>query len=357
MTTTMKAIRLDDFGGPEVLHTSSMPVTPPVAGWVRIRVAFCGVCRHDLLTRAGKFPRASKPLTLGHQISGYVNAVGAHVDNLNTGDRVMSMIFSGCGDCENCASGNESLCSTMSPQFLGEDYDGGYAEYVNVPASGVVHVPPKVALEAAAIVTCTLGTAWHALITRGHLKTDDTVVITGASGGVGLHAVKIARSQGAHVVAVTSSEHGAEVARRAGAHEVIVDSDRKFAKPLRDKLGCKADLVLDVVGAPTLRESLHAVKPGGTVVVVGNVEGKEVSIPPAYLILKEISLLGTKSCTRDELDALLEEVANGSLSADVTEVVDYTEARNVHERMESRESTGRVVLRVAGEMTNPPMPE
>jgi acryloyl-coenzyme A reductase len=353
MTAMMKAISLDDFGGPEVLKASSRPVSPPSAGWARIRVAFCGVCRHDLLTRSGKFPRASRPLILGHQVSGYVDSVGDNAENLNVNDRVMSMIFSGCGNCENCISGNESLCVTTPPQFLGEDYDGGYAEYVNIPASSVVHVPEKVSLEAAAIITCTLGTAWHALITRGNLKASDTVVITGASGGVGLHAVKIARLQGAHVVAVTSSELGAEGARRAGADEVIVEADRKFANSLRAKLGRKADLVLEVVGATTLRESLHAVKPGGAVVVVGNVEGNEVSIPPAYLILKEISLLGTKSCTRDELDTLLEKVANGSLSADVTEVVDFSEARNVHERMESGESTGRIILRVAGEMPKP----
>lgn len=353
-TTQMTAIRLEDFGGPEVLHSATVPVPAPEPGWVRIRVAYCGVCRHDLLTRAGKFPRAIHPLTLGHQVSGVIDAVGDAVEGFAAGDRVMSMIFSGCGECANCSGGNQSLCTVVTPKFLGEDLDGGYAEYVVIPASTTVHVPAEVSLTSAAIVTCTLGTAWHALVTRGALRAGQDVVITGASGGVGMHAVQIAASQGARVIAITSSESGARVARDAGAHDVIVDPERKFARRLKDDLGLKADLVLEVVGAPTLRESLHAVKPGGTVVVVGNVEGAEVSIPPAYLILKEIALLGTKSCTNQELEALLAEVAAGRLTADVTEVVDFTQARDVHEKMEAGGSMGRIVLEVAGEATPAP---
>ena len=164
-----------------------------------------------------------------------------------------------------------------------------------------------------------------------------------------MHAVQIAAAHGATVVAVTSSERGAETARSAGAQHVIVSAERRFARALTETVGSKADLVLEVVGAPTLRESLHAVRPGGTVVVVGNVEGAEVSIPPAYLILKEIALVGTKSCTRDELTELLAEVAAGRLTADVTDIVDFTCAREVHEQMEAGEALGRTVLRVAGE--------
>lgn len=347
-TTQMNAIRLEEFGGPDVLHAASVPLPRPDAGWVRIRVSYCGVCRHDLLTRAGKFPRAIHPLTLGHQVSGIIDEVGEGVEGFSVGDRVMSMIFSGCGTCANCRGGNQSLCTDITPKFLGEDLDGGYAEYVVIPASTTVPVPAEVPLTSAAIVTCTLGTAWHALMTRGQLQAGQDVVITGASGGVGMHAVQIAASQGARVVAVTSSEAGAGVARDAGAHDVIVSSERKFARQLKHDLQRKADLVLEVVGAPTLRESLHAVKPGGTVVVVGNVEGSEVSIPPAYLILKEIALVGTKSCTNQELEALLAEVAAERLYADVTEVVEYTRARDVHERMEAGESAGRIVLEVSG---------
>ncbi|WP_146240112.1 alcohol dehydrogenase catalytic domain-containing protein [Prauserella flavalba] len=349
MTTVdgdMFAIRLTEFGPPGVLHEERVPVPEPGPGQVLIEVAYCGVCRHDLLTRSGAFPRARLPLTLGHQVSGHVAAVGAGVGQHAVGDRVMTMIYTGCGECPQCSAGAEALCSVRTAKFLGEDHDGGYAEYVVVQARTAIGLPSQVGLAEAAIATCTLGTAYHALIGRGELREGQLVAITGASGGVGLHAISIAAAAGATVVGVVSSERGAERAREMGAHEIVVDEQRRFAKELRSRTGRQADLALDIVGAPTLRESMHAVRPGGRVVVLGNVEGKEVSIPPAYLILKEISLVGTKSCSTHEMARLLDDLACGRLTADVTEIVPLAEAASVHRRMESGENVGRVVLEV-----------
>jgi acryloyl-coenzyme A reductase len=345
----MHAIRLDEFGGPDVLRPRRVPVPEPGPGQIVIEVAYCGVCRHDLLTRQGAFPRALRPLTLGHQVSGRVAAAGSDAEGLAVGDRVMTMIYTGCGECPQCRAGTEALCSARTAQFLGEDRDGGYAEYVLVETRTAIALPDQVGLAQAAIATCTLGTAQHALLGRGALQPGETVAITGASGGVGLHAISIAKAAGATVVGVVSSERGAARATELGADEVVIDADRRFAKELRHRLGRQADLVLDIVGAPTLRESLHAVRPGGRVVVLGNVEGKEVSIPPAYLILKEISLLGTKSCSTHEMHTLLDGLARGELAADVTEIVPLAQARTVHERMESGENVGRIVLEVRGE--------
>jgi D-arabinose 1-dehydrogenase-like Zn-dependent alcohol dehydrogenase len=344
----MTAHRIDRFGGPEVLTPREMPVPAPGPGQVLIEVAYCGVCRHDLLTRAGAFPRAQLPVTLGHQVSGHVASVGAGVSGYASGDRVMTMIFSGCGQCDQCSGGMEALCTRQTPAFLGEDHDGGYAEFVAVNASTVIALPDGVDLADAAIATCTLGTAYHALVGRGGLEEGQVVAITGASGGVGLHAIEIARVAGGHVVAVVSSESGAARAREMGAHDVIISAERRFAGELRSRIGRQADLVLEIVGAATLRESLHAVRPGGRVVVLGNVEGKEASVPPAYLILKEISLIGTKSCSMQEMAELLALLATAELHADVTEVVPLTDAAEVHRRMESGESTGRIVLAVKG---------
>lgn len=345
---TMTAHRIDRFGGPGVLTPREVPVPIPGPAQVLIEVAYCGVCRHDLLTRAGAFPRAQLPVTLGHQVSGHVAGVGAGVSGFARGDRVMTMIFSGCGHCDQCRGGMEALCTGQTPAFLGEDHDGGYAEFVAVNASTVIALPDGVGLAEAAIATCTLGTAYHALVGRGALERGQVVAITGASGGVGLHAIEIARVAGAHVVAVVSSESGGERAREMGAHEVIISAERSFARELRKRTGRQADLVLEIIGAATLRESLHAVRPGGRVVVLGNVEGKEVSVPPAYLILKEISLIGTKSCSMREMAELLALLAARELHADVTEVVPLADAAEVHRRMEAGESTGRIVLNVKG---------
>lgn len=346
---TMRAMRIDVFGGPDVLREQTVPVPEPGPGQVLVEVAYCGVCRHDLLTRAGAFPRAQLPVTLGHQVSGRVVALGPDVTEHAVGDRVMTMIYSGCGECEACRGGAEALCTVVTPQFLGEDRDGGYAEYVVAEARTTIGLPAGVGLREAAIATCTLGTAYHALVTRGNLQKGDLVVVTGASGGVGLHAVSVAKALGGRVVGVASSAESVGPVSAMGADDVVVSPERRFARELRDRVGAQADLVLDVVGAPTLRESLHAVRPGGRVVVVGNVEGTEASIPPAYLILKEISLLGTKSCTTGEMRSLLDLLARGELTADVTDTVPYAEVADVHRRMEEGSAQGRIVLEVRGD--------
>lgn len=351
MTTTvaeMQAIQIQAFGGPEVMELKTLPVPQAGADEVLIKVAYCGVCRHDLLTRAGAFPRAQVPVILGHQVSGTVAVVGSSVTEFAAGDAVMTMIFVGCGDCENCTAGKDALCTTAMPKFLGEDYDGGYAEYVVVRERTAVNVPAEVGLPEAAILTCTLGTAYHGLLGRGELKAGQTVVITGAGGGVGSHAVQIAKAVGATVVGVVSSPGSAAQVRAAGADHVIVNPERKFARELKQLLGHQAHLVLEVVGAPTLRESLHAVRPGGRVVVVGNVQGKEVPVSPAYLILKEISLIGTKSCTKEEMAAVLALIKEGRVRPEVSEIIPLEQARELHERMEAQSASGRVVLEVAG---------
>lgn len=346
--TLMQSARIHRFGGPDVLSLEQVPVPVPGPDELSVEVAYCGVCRHDLLTRAGAFPAVSLPVTLGHQVSGRVAELGASVQGFAVGDRVMTMIYTGCGSCDSCRAGNDALCTGTRPQFLGEDRDGGYAEYVAVQARVTVLLPDAVSLPEAAIATCTLGTAYHAIATRGALRSGETVVVTGASGGVGLHAVRIARMLEATVVAVISRQDKAAHVTQAGADHVLVSPTRTFARELRRRLGRQADLVVDVVGAPTLRESLHAVRPGGRVVVVGNVEGKEVSIPPAYLILKELALLGTKSCTTGEMSALLDAVASGRLIAEVTEVLPLEQVREVHQQMEDGRGSGRAVLEVTG---------
>lgn len=344
----MNAMRIEEFGGPEKLLPANVPIPVPGPCELLIKVAYCGVCRHDLLTRSGAFPRAQLPVILGHQVSGTVAALGTGSRGFEIGDRVLTMIFVGCGECENCEAGRDALCLGQTPQFLGEDYDGGYAEYVVVRQRTAVPVPASVGLPEAAILTCTLGTAYHALLGRGKLQAGQTVVVTGAGGGVGSHALQIAKAVGAVTVGVVSNERGAENARAAGADHVIVSAERKFAKELKARLGHQAHLVLEVVGEPTLNESLHAVRPGGTVVVLGNVEGKMASIPPAYLILKEISLIGTKSCTLEEMGKVLDLIAEGKVVPEVSEIIPLSQAVELHRSMEAVGTSGRIVLEVAG---------
>ncbi|GAB3673751.1 alcohol dehydrogenase catalytic domain-containing protein [Salinisphaera aquimarina] len=346
----MQAIVMTQFGGPEVLEARRVPVPSIAADEVLVEVAYCGVCRHDLLTRAGAFPKINLPIILGHQVSGHVVKTGAGVADIAPGMRVMSMIYTGCGGCESCTQGNQALCLDERPRFLGEDVNGGYAEYVKVRADTVVAVPDDVSLKAAAVVICTVGTAYHALVTRAAIQSGETVVLTGASGGVGIHALRLARLLGARVIAVTSRESSRAGLEAAGADEVVVAPDLEFARAVKKlTAGRGADAVIEIVGARTLSASIHAVRNGGRVVMLGNVEGLPAQIRPAHFILKEISLIGTKSCTADEVAQALAMISSGRLSVDVGEALPLARAADVHRRMEANEASGRLVIEVAGE--------
>lgn len=346
----MNALQISRFGGPEVLEQGEVPTPEIASDELLIKVAFCGVCRHDLLTRAGAFPSIALPVILGHQVSGYVARVGREVEGFSWGQRVMTMIYTGCGWCSKCRAGNQALCLTERPKFLGEDIDGGYAEYVKVRQDVALPVPDKVGLQEAAVITCTLGTAYHAIVTQANVSSGDKVVITGASGGVGLHAIKVAKHLNARVIAITSDPKKEPLVEAAGADDVLASPDMKFAravKSLTNSVG--ADVTIEVVGATTLVESIRAVRNGGKVVVLGNVEGKAATVWPAHLILKEISLIGTKSCTRPELDAVLSLVADGSVNVEVEGCVPLENGAEVHRRMEGGRSRGRLIIEVAGD--------
>jgi acryloyl-coenzyme A reductase len=226
----MLAVRIERFGGPDVLRPARRPLPEIGPRDILVKVAYCGVCRHDLLTRSGAFPSISLPVILGHQVSGWVAACGAEVVGFELGQQVMTMIYTGCGACTQCLAGNDARCLRSVPTFLGEDVDGGYAEYVAVRCDIVLPVPPDIGLDQAAVVTCTVGTAYHACATRGGIGRGDTVVVTGASGGVGLHAVQVAKALGARVIAVTSSDAHLAAIGEAGAAEVVGSPPRRVAR-------------------------------------------------------------------------------------------------------------------------------
>lgn len=342
---TMRALVLSRFGGPEELVPASRPVPTPGPGEVLIRIAYCGICRHDLLTRSGAFPSTPLPVIPGHQIGGVVAALGDGATGVSIGQRVSTIIRIGCGSCEKCRSGNEAYCETFRAKFLGEDLDGGYAEYMIVPDHAVISLPDGLPLEVAAIASCTLGTAYHAIKTRGNAMAGESVVVTGASGGVGLHAIELLRHMGCRSIAITSSPGKQSLLRSAGADDVIVAPDLRFAdlvKQLTGGRGC--DLVIEVVGERTLDQSIRALRKGGRAVLTGNITGRKAEITPAHFILKEISLIGTRTCTKQELQEIYQMLVEGSVKVHVDQILPLEQGSRAHAMMEAGQSQGRFVL-------------
>lgn len=340
----MQAVVLRQFGAPSNLMIEPVPQPRPGPGEVLLRVRACGVCYHDVINRRGNLPRTSVPAILGHEVAGEVVEVGPDVAGWRTGDRAATLQRLSCGRCATCQSGRSSLCRADA-RFFGEELPGGYAEYMVAPVAGLGRVPEGLGWAEAATVCCTTGTAVHTVRTRGRVKAGERVLITGASGGVGLAAVQLARHDGAHVIAVTSGESKVAALAQAGAHEIIVSPGLHFASEVRRRTsGEGVDVAVEIVGSATFGQTLRAMAPGGRVVVVGNLETGTVELNPGLVIVKELEILGAYATTVSELSEALQLTCEGVVHPRVADVVPLTEAARAHARLEERGVAGRLVL-------------
>jgi len=341
----MQAVVLHAFGSPDNLRPQAVPDPSPGLGEVLLKVHACGVCFHDVINRRGDLPRTRVPAILGHEAAGEVAAVGPGVKGWAVGDRAATLQRLSCGDCVHCHDGRTSLCK-RDTRFFGEEIPGGYAAYMAAPVAGLGRVPESIPWPVAATSCCTTGTAVHVVRTRGRITPGETVLVTGASGGVGMQAVQLARHDGARVIAVTSSESKAEALHEAGAHEVVVSPELEFAAEVRKRTPCGegVNVALEIVGSLTFAQTLKALAPGGRLVVVGNLKTAPVNLNPGLVIVKELEILGAYATTQTELDEALRLIATGVIRPWVSDVMPLPEAARAHHRLEKREVAGRLVL-------------
>jgi len=341
----MKAIVLRTFGDAGNLRPETVDDPPPPGpGEVLLRVHACGVCYHDVINRRGGLPRTRVPAILGHEAAGEVVALGRGVDGWTVGDRAATLQRLSCGCCSFCSSQRNSLCKE-DRRFFGEELPGGYAELMIAPVAGLGRVPATLPWPVAATACCTAGTAVHCVRTRGQVRAGETVVVTGASGGVGLQVVQLARHDGAFVIAITSGQAKVAALEAAGADHVVVAENLDFARRVRQLTGGDgADAVIEIVGAQTFEESLRALAPGGRLLVVGNLDTGTVALNPGLVIVKELEILGAYATTRRELAEALRLLDDGTLDASIADVLPLADAARAHSRLEARSVAGRLVL-------------
>jgi D-arabinose 1-dehydrogenase-like Zn-dependent alcohol dehydrogenase len=339
----MEAVVLQEYGGPDKLTFQEIPDPDPGPGEVLLRVRACGVCYHDVIARRGELGTVM-PTVLGHEVVGEVIGVGDGVTGFAIGDRVATLQRMSCGACAHCLRKRNSLCK-VDRRFFGEEIPGGYATLMTAPVLGVCHIPDSLSWPDAATACCTTGTAVHVCRTRGRVRPGETVLITGASGGVGLQAVQLCTLDGARVIAVTSSPSKARALEAAGAWAVVVSRDLNFSSAVRRiTQGAGVDVAIEIVGSATFVQTLRCMSPGGRVVVVGNLDTGTFSLNPGLVIVKELEILGAYATTRDELDVALKLTAEGKIRSGVHETVPLADAAEVHHRLENRAIAGRVVL-------------
>jgi D-arabinose 1-dehydrogenase-like Zn-dependent alcohol dehydrogenase len=338
----MKAITFAEFGGPEVLHATE--VATPQAGPddVLVRIHTAGICYHDVLSRAGKIP-GQPGRVLGHEIAGEIVAAGPNVAPERVGERVVLYQRLFCGNCRQCLAGRQDLC--RNGPVLGEHGSGGYAEFVCVPARNAIRVPDGVDLTAAALAVCPVGTSVRATLGVANTRPGDTVVVTGAGGGLGLHEIQVAKSVQARVIAVTSSDDKTDAIRQAGADEIVVRPDLKFSADVWRLTGKQgADVILENVVTGTFGESLRSCAQNARVVVLGNIGARPVEIDPGLVIMRRINIVGSGNATFNDVHLALHLMATGAVKPFIGRVLPFPQAAEGHALMERRDVTGRVVL-------------
>lgn len=308
---------------------------------VLIEQSETGICFRDILTMEGFLPRVVLPMVPGHEISGVVKRVGSRVTGFREGERVASLIYVPCGTCEYCKSGRENLC--RNKKTFGESMNGAYRKFLNVPEISLVKVPPKVSPEAAAISACVTGMVVQAMEVVGGLKPGQTILITGAGGGVGSHAVQVAKALGATVVAETSSDWKREGILKLGADHVVGGPD--FNKSIKEIYPEGVDLVLETVGSPTFNDAFRSLKFGGRMVVIGNVDVNPVSLPLGNLILKGNSIAGSVSSTKSSMKKALNLSNEGKIAAVVGKVFSLDEVGDAYRAMKNRELFGKAFIK------------
>jgi D-arabinose 1-dehydrogenase-like Zn-dependent alcohol dehydrogenase len=318
---------------------------------VVIKVNSCGVCMHDIATRAGdlKFG-VQMPLILGHEISGTVVDVGSTVRDFKVGDRVTTaQRYHICGSCHHCRTGHETICADR--KFTGDwGMVGGYAEYVAIEDDNVAIIPENVSMEEASIVSCAIGTIYNAVVDVGNIQMGETVLITGASGGLGMHSIQLAKLAGTRVIAVTTSTDKSELLRQMGADEVIVAKrGGDFSREVLDLTnGLGVDVVIDNVGTKVFTPTRRSIAQGGRWLMIGQLTKEFVDFNPAQFFMKGISLLGPTSTSRKQLVDCLQLVARGGIKPIVSKSMPLEEAAIAHEEVSSGKATGRIILRPNG---------
>jgi NADPH:quinone reductase-like Zn-dependent oxidoreductase len=323
-----------------------LPDPTPGSGEVVIEVRAAALNHLDLWTLGG-LPglELEMPHVGGSDIAGLVAAVGENVEGWEPGARVVVNPGVWCGrdDCEACSAGNHPLCRRYG--ILGEHMPGGFAERAVVPARNLYPLPEDTAFESAAAAALVFQTAWRALMTRAGLRAGETVLITGASGGVSTAAIQIAKRAGARVFAVTSGGKNVDRVRELGADVVIDRLREEFGTRIwEDTAKRGVDVVLDSVGEATFESCVRSLAPLGRMVVYGGTTGWNGSFDIRRMFWRQTAIMGTTMATREEFERVMALVVAGELQPVVDRVWPLERAREAYEALRDGDVFGKLVL-------------
>jgi NADPH:quinone reductase-like Zn-dependent oxidoreductase len=340
----MRAALFHEHGGPDVIRIEEVERPVPGPDEVLLEVRAAALNHLDLWVRRGLPIQTTMPHIGGSDVAGVVVALGPGADGVELGARVVVDPSLPCGRCEWCRRGEQSAC--LEFRILGEHTQGGLAEYVVVPAANLYRIPDDVDFTHAAAAPLAYLTAWRALKTRARLSAGQTLLVTGASGGVATAAIQIARLLGARTFAVTTTDNLDRV-RGLGADVVYDRTQGDYAHALRADTNKRGvDVVLDSVGSATWTQNLRSLARLGRLVVYGATSGAMVETDLRHVFWKQLEIMGTTMSTHAEFREVMDLVFSGRLEPVVDRVLPLGQTRDAHERLERGDQFGKIVIAV-----------
>jgi len=340
----MQAVQFTEHGDRDVIEYGEYEEIQPRGSEVRVEMRAGALNHLDVWTRRG-LPGLdlTMPHIPGSDGAGVVDTVGEDVTRFEAGDRVAVSAGVSCGECEFCRDGDRTLCVDF--HLIGEHVRGVHAEYAVIPAANLVTVPEGVDWETAAAAPLVFQTAWRMLLTRAELRPGESVLVLGASGGVGHATVQIADYLGAEVYATASSEEKLGYAAEVGADHCINYEAEDFADSVREQTGRRGvDVVVDHVGAATWQDSLRSLAKGGRVVTCGATTGGRPATDINRIFWNQLEVIGSTMGTPGEVDDVLELVWAGEFEPRIRAVLPMSDTARAHEMLEEREGFGKVVV-------------
>ena len=340
----MKALFVKQPGDSPEFEIRELPQPTARSGQVVLKVEAAGLCGHDIAIMTGLLRRGvDRDVVLGHEISGRVAEVGDGVDGLSVGDPVVASLTAFCGQCDRCAAGLDYRC--RYGRGVGHGLNGGFAEYVRLPSRGVTPIPNDMDIIGAALLACPIGVCVRAVKSVAGVAPGETALVTGAGGGLGVHAIQVAAALGAQVFAATSSPEKLDALERFAPGGVILGGELDFSELIlafTEDQG--ADVVVDTVGSATFPSSMRSLAQYGRMAILGEVEGGRARISLTDIMFRDAAIRGSTGASLPDIATAVELVHAGQVEPVVHASLPLEQASEAVRMVTSREALGRVVL-------------
>ena len=340
----MKAVRIHGHGDASVLHCDEIAQPVCESDKVILEVKSASINYLDVWVRGG-LPGMSIlfPLIMGSDASGIITEVGQNVANWKVGDAVVVQPGIFCGECELCISRKENYCSQYG--ILGESENGVQSQFVSLSPKNISPKASHLSFEEAASMPLVFMTAYQMLITRAQLQPNETVLVYGATSGVGSAAIQIAKDIGATVIATVGAAEKFDHAQDMGADYIVNHYKNDWHSSVKEIVGEKGvNVIFEHVGSETWRYSMRLLAKGGKVVTCGATTGAKVDVDLTHLFMKQQTILGSTMSDISSYIAVMDKINSGKFKPFVDRVFSFDEIQAAHERIENGEQIGKIVL-------------